>query len=215
MFKKIRATLTDDNEMPREWQRFASLLLLLLAFLMAMLPYEQSILFGAAHRSFNFRPGLVPSVLALVLIAPLYLRGLLKWNKSIFSSISFVLILGVFAAFLELALFGGKGVLGRINGYMVLLALALSWIGLRSVAGIAWMIVLAAGVYNALDVGIDLGISGFIFVCAAFMGLCFHSGVNPGELFSSLKEEYSPTAARIGKIVGEDISAAKAVYSKR
>lgn len=215
MFKKIRATLTDDNVMPQEWQRFASLLLLLLAFLMAMLPYERSILFGAVHRSFNFRPGLVPSVLAVVLIAPLYLRGLLKWNKSIFSSISFVLILGVFAAFLELALFGGKGVLGRINGYMVLLALALSWIGLRSVAGIAWMIVLAAGVYNALDVGIDLGFSGFIFVCAAFMGLCFHSGVNPGELFSSLKEEYSPTAARIGKIVGEDISAAKAVYSKR
>jgi len=214
MFEKIRATLTNDNEMPQEWQRFASLLLLLVAFVTAMFTYQRTNVIGV-HVDFNFRPGFLQSVLALVLIAPLYLRGLLKWNKSTFSTVSFMLILGVFSAFLELALFGGKGVLGRANGYMVLLALALSWIGLRSVAGIAWMIVLAAGVFNVLQVHIELDFAGYIFVCSAFMGLCFHSGVNPGELFNSLKEEYSPTAVRIGKIVGEDMSAAKDLYGRR
>jgi hypothetical protein len=211
MFEKIRAAIVDDNEISKEWQRFASLALLLLAFLIAMLPYDRTNLFGI-HRPFNFRPEFLSGTLAIMLIAPLYLRGLLKWNRSIFSTISFVLILGVFASFLELAVFGAKSMLGSINAYLVLIALALSWLGMRSVAGISWMLVLVAGVYNILNSSLNLGFPGFIYISAAFTGLCFHSGLNPGEFISAIKNEYSPAANRAKKRIADDVTAAGQLY---
>jgi len=207
MLEKIRKIITDDNEISKEWQRFASLALLLLAFLMAMFTYERT-WFKVFHDSINFRPKFVSGFLAIFLIAPLYLRGILKWNRSIFSTISFVLILSVFASFLELAIFGANSILGSINAYMVLIALALSWLGMRSVAGVSWMLVLIAGVYNVLNINISLEFHGFIYIAAAFTGLVFHSGLNPGELLRGLKEEYSPLADRMQPRVAGDIATA-------
>lgn len=102
--------------------------------------------------------------------------------------------------------------LGSFNAYLVLIALALSWVGLRSIAGVSWMLVLVAGVYNILNSSLDLGFLGFIYIAAAFTGLCFHSGLNPGELLSSLKDEYSPLATRMQKKVADDVAAAGNLY---
>jgi len=213
MLEKIRKTITDDNEISKEWQRLASLALLLLAFLMAMLTYDHKNFIGM-NKPFNFRPGYISGFLAIFLIAPLYLRGILKWNRSIFSTITFGLILGVFASFLELAVHGGKSTLGSINAYMVLIALALSWLGMRSVAGVSWMLVLIAGAYNLLNSSLVLGFPGFIYIAAAFTGLVFHSGLNPGELLNGLKEEYSPLADRMQSRVAGDMATASKLYRK-
>jgi len=153
------------------------------------------------------------SAIAVALIAPLYLRGLLKWNKSPFTTISFVLILGVFASFVEMSILGGKTKLGGVNLYVLMIALALSWAGIRGIAGIAWVIVLVLGIYNVHSASIDFGLPGYLYICSAFMGLCFHSGVNPGELFSSLKEEYSPMAERMKEKVTDDVAAAGKLYN--
>jgi hypothetical protein len=176
-----------------------------------MLPYERTSFIGM-HRPFNFRPEFLSGTLAILLVAPLYMRGLLKWNRSIFSTISFILILGVFASFLELAVFGAKSILGSLNAYLVLIALALSWIGMRGIAGVSWMLVLVAAVYNILTSSLELGFIGFIYISAAFTGLCFHSGLNPGELLSNLKEEYSPIAGRMKQRVVDDVAVAGQLY---
>ncbi len=208
MFEKIRAAITDDNEISKEWQRFASLALLLFSFVLALLPYERTRVGGLWHTNVSITPSFLSACIALALVAPLYLRGLLKWNRSLFTTISFVLILGVFASFVELSVLGGKNWVGTLNFYMVMIALVLSWIGLRGVAGIAWIIVLLAGIYNVQVTSTSLGFAGFLYICSAFLGLCFHSGVNPGELVSSLKDEYSPGAAYLKKRVVDDVSAA-------
>lgn len=208
MLEKIRAAITDDNEISKEWQRFASLALLLFAFVLALLPYERKRLGGLWHTNVSITPEFLSACIALALIAPLYLRGLLKWNRSPFTTISFVLILGVFASFVQLSVFGGKSWVGTVNFYMVMIALVLSWIGLRGVAGIAWIIVLLAGIYNVHSTSTNLGFAGYLYICSAFLGLCFHSGVNPGELVSSLKDEYSPGATYLKKRVVDDVSAA-------
>jgi len=214
MFEKIRAAITDDNEISKEWQRFASLALLLLAFLLAMIPHDRTGLmaWNPLAKPLMLRPGLESTSIALALIAPLYLRGLLKWNKSPFTTISFALILGVFASFVQMTVLGGGSITGNLNLYVLMIAIALSWVGIRGVAGIAWIIVLVLGIYNFQKVSRDMGVSGYLYVCSAFMGLCFHSGVNPGELFSSLKDEYSPLATRIQKRVADDVSAAGQLY---
>ena len=210
MFEKLRAAITDDNEMPKESQRFTSLACLFFAFLLTLQTYHKTFL-GVSYGSVDISPGAISGVFAIAMIAPLYLRGLLKWNRSIFSTISFVLILGVFASFVELTV-KGKGLTGSISSYMLLLALALSWLGLRGIAGMAWVIVLVAGIYSFLTASGDLGFWGFLYICSAFAGLCFHSGLNPGEFFTGLKEEYSSTTEQMRKVVVEDMTAAKNLY---
>ena len=135
MFEKIRAAITDDNEISKEWQRFASLAFLLFAFVLALFSYEKvgwrALIPGS---EVDFTPGFESGTLALALIAPLYLRGLLKWNKSPFTTFSFVLILGVFASFVEMAILGGKSTFGSVNLYILMIALALSWAGIRGLS---------------------------------------------------------------------------------
>jgi hypothetical protein len=212
MFEKIRVAITDDNEISKEWQRFASLAFLLFAFVLALLPYERNGLITQYLRPIRITPGLLSGSLALALIAPLYLRGILKWNRSPFTTISFVLILGVFATFLEMSILGRGSFIKELNFYAVMIALALSWAGLRGIAGIAWIIVLIVGIHSVAVVHDAMNFGGFLYICSATLGLCFHSGVNPGELLSSLKEEYSPLANRMQKRVAEDVSAAGQLY---
>jgi hypothetical protein len=214
MFEKIRAAITDDNEVSKEWQRFASLALLLFAFMLALFPYELTgwRVWLPGKDEVDFRPTFESGAIALALIAPLYLRGLLNWNKSPFTTISFVLILGVFASFVEMTLLGGKTNSGSANLYILMIALALSWVGMRGIAGIAWVIVLLLGIYNVHAGSVAFGFFGFLYICSATLGLCFHSGVNPGELLSSLKEEYSPLTTRMQKRVVDDVAAAGNLY---
>jgi hypothetical protein len=83
---------------------------------------------------------------------------------------------------------------------------------LRGIAGIAWIIVLLVGINSMVAVANAMDFFGFLYVCSATLGLCFHSGVNPGELLSSLKEEYSPLATRMQKRIVDDVAAAGNLY---
>ena len=207
MFEKIRAAITDDNEISKEWQRFASLIFLAFAFLLSLLPYERARMGGLWHSAVSITPDLMSTSVGLALIAPLYLRGLLKWNSSPFTTISFVLILGVFASFVQLSLFGSNSILGTLNFYMILIAIVLSWVGMRGVAGIAWIIILLLGIYNVTVTSTALEFFGYLYVCSAVVGLCFHSGVNPGEFLDCVREEYSSTTDLLKKRIKDDVAA--------
>ena len=210
MFNKLRAAITANNEISSESQRFVSLLCLLGAFVISLGTYSKKYLWVFSGE-FSFSPTMPSTIFAIAMIAPLYLRGLLKWNRSLYSTVSFVLILGIFASLISLAL-GGHGFTGHFTGTIVLIALALSWVGIKGIAGISWVIVLIACVYNVMG-SITLGIWGFVYLCLAIIGLCFHSGVSPGELIGSLKVEYLPTSDLLRQKVGEDVTAANRICS--
>lgn len=212
MFEKIRAAITDDNEISKEWQRFASLAFLLFAFLLSLMSYDRKGLLNTFRSDVSIHPDLLSGALALALIAPLYLRGILKWNKSPFTTISFVLILGVFASFLEMSILGRNSFIKDFNLYMVMIALALSWVGVRGIAGIAWIIVLLVGIHSLTVVANAMSFGGFLYIASATLGLCFHSGVNPGDLLGNLKDEYSPKATQMKKRISDDVSAAGQLY---
>ena len=108
MLEGLKKALASDNELDNETLRLLSLLFLLASGVMSFLSYTHT---GAYARifndSFSFQPKLISTIFAICLISPLYLRGILKWSKSIYSLLSFVLILLVFASFTELAIGGG------------------------------------------------------------------------------------------------------------
>lgn len=155
---------------------------------------------------FRFRPGFKEGVLAIALVTPLYVRGLLKWNASIYSILSFILILLVIAAFVTLAL-GGSSPNDIAVPAALTSAVALSWLGMRSVAGASWLIALGTAVYAVQSNSFRLDIYGFAFIAAASLGLILHSGLNPGQFFHGVAIEYSPAARQAAEASRRDVQA--------
>jgi hypothetical protein len=138
-----------------------------------------------------FRPGVNEALVALALISPLYLRGILKWRASVYSITSFLLISFVVAMLLAIAMKVGPGQTSYVLPALAT-AVGLSWLGMRSVAGLGWIIVLGAGVYSLHSSSIIMETAGFAFIVSAFLGLVLHSDLNPGELWHGMMLEYSP-----------------------
>ena len=202
MLEKIQNVLANENEMSSRTLRLLSLIFLLIAGGMSFFEYtKHGFLFS---KSFTFAPGFISTLIAIVMIAPLYLRTVLKWNNSIFSLISLILILMVFASFIELALGGNKNS-SLIYG-LIGVSIVLSWLGLRSAAGSSWILVLIAAIYSAVTNNLAMGFYGFIYVASGFIGLVLHSGLTPAELFYEIKSEYSHSSQTLARKAKEDIS---------
>jgi len=202
MLEKIKTTIADDNELDSETLRVLSLVSLLIAGCMSFITYTTET-FLPWPSDLSIKPGFIETIIALLLIAPLYLRGILKWNKSIYSIISFVLILLVFASFTTLAMGGENN--SNIIQALLIVSVMLSWLGVKGVAGISWIIALSAAVLSAIWNSHIMGFSGFIYISSGFMGLILHSGLNPGELISELKSEYSSTSQNATNLIKDDI----------
>ena len=196
MLEGLKKALASDNELDNETLRLLSLLFLLASGVMSFLNYTHTGAFARIfHDSFSFQPKLISTIFAICLISPLYLRGILKWSKSIYSLLSLVLILLVFASFTELAL-GGNGKSSIVISLLVA-AVVLSWLGVKAVASASWGLALAAAIYSAIESNLAMGFAGFIYIGSGFIGLVLHSGVNPGELFEGIRSEYSGSAASV------------------
>ena len=197
MLEGLKKAVASDNELDNETLRLLSLLFLLASGVMSFFNYTHTGVFaGIFHDSFSFQPKLISTIFAICLISPLYLRGILKWSKSIYSLLSFVLILLVFASFTELAI-GGDNWTSSIVISLLVAAVVLSWLGVKAVAGASWGLALAAAIYSAIESNLAMGFAGFIYIGSGFIGLVLHSGVNPGELFEGIRSEYSGSAASV------------------
>jgi len=197
MLEGLKKAVASDNELDNETLRLLSLLFLLASGVLSFFNYTHTGVFAGIFfdSSLTFQPNLISTILAICLISPLYLRGILKWSKSIYSLLSLVLILLVFASFTELAL-GGNGKSSIVISLLVA-AVVLSWLGVKAVAGASWGLALAAAIYSAIESNLAMGFAGFIYIGSGFIGLVLHSGVNPGELFEGIRSEYSGSAASV------------------
>ena len=197
MLEGLKKAVASDNELDNETLRLLSLLFLLASGVMSFFNYTHTGVFAGIFfdSSLTFQPNLISTILAICLISPLYLRGILKWSKSIYSLLSLVLILLVFASFTELAL-GGNGKSSIVISLLVA-AVVLSWLGVKAVASASWGLALAAAIYSAIESNLAMGFAGFIYIGSGFIGLVLHSGLNPGELFEGIRSEYSGSAASV------------------
>ena len=157
MLEGLKKAVASDNELDNETLRLLSLLFLLASGVMSFFNYTHTGVFAGIFfdSSLTFQPNLISTILAICLISPLYLRGILKWSKSIYSLLSLVLILLVFASFTELAL-GGNGKSSIVISLLVA-AVVLSWLGVKAVAGASWGLALAAAIYSAIESNLAMG----------------------------------------------------------
>jgi hypothetical protein len=186
LLMKILDTLTDDSELSIRTQRALSLVFLGIAGVMSLQEYVDTSWLWDRHLSFS--PTLLSSALALPIMAPLYLRGILKWRKSIYTTMSFLLLLMVFASMIELAL-GGNGLSGA-TASVVGVTLVLSWLGMGGVAQSAWVLLAGTAVYSTIRNNMALDAYGYFYVATCCLGLLFHSELNLGQLSVAIREAY-------------------------
>lgn len=203
MWQKIKMLITDESEIDNKSTQLISMLFLLMSGLMSFFEYTQTRIFWDYH--LTFAPGFISTIIAVCLISPLYLRGILHWSRSVYSILSFILILLVFASFIQLALGGAKAP-GVIVISTLLLAVTLSWLGIRGVAGVCWILVLIVAIYSAVLNNLAMGFYGFVYIVTGFLGIVLHSGLNPGQLLSDIKLEYSEKVANVSSNIKSDVN---------
>ena len=169
-------------------QRVLSLIFLMVAVSMAFLSYDRTGIFF--NTKLEIFPGFISTLVAIILIAPLYARNILKWNKSFYTLISLILFLILFGSLVELAM-GGNGLNSQVVQYLLLSAIVLSWLGMKSIAGGSWLLLFPAIAVSIIENNTAMGFYGFIYVACGFIGILLHSELNPANLISGLKEEFS------------------------
>lgn len=207
--EKFINSVTDDTTMSSKMQKGLSLVFLLIATGMIFIPYSKVITFlgyEVWESNLKILPSFISTFIAILLIAPLYARNILKWNKSIYTLISFVLFLLIFGSLIELAL-GGNGLNSGITEMIFIIAIALSWLGMSAIAGICWILLFIAVAFSGSWNSGIMGFYGFIYLASAFIGLVLHSELNPGHLVAGFKEEFRISDG-IKNAINTDIDAA-------
>jgi hypothetical protein len=202
MFQKIKTFWVNDEELGIEWQRLLSIIFLFLAGIMSFITYTH--MGWLWNTKLTFAPSFISTIGGTMLIAPLYLRDILKWNRSIYTIISFLLILLVFSSFLEI-ITGGKGY-NNITYSLIGISIVLSWLEIKGVAGVSWILTLDAAIYHVITSTLALGFNGYIYVSSGFLGLVLHTGLNPGALVKGLKEEYTRSVSSAVNVVKGEIA---------
>lgn len=207
---KILDTFTDEHVFSDRTKKLLSIFFLVVAFTLSLHGYsgKQFLIFP---KTIWIKPNMLGGIVALAMLLPLYARGILIWRKTLYKLIVFVLLVCVFASIANIAL-NGKS---TIASQLVVAAIALSWLGMRSVAGLAWVLVFVAAAYNLVTVSQAMGFAGLIFVISAFLGLVFHADIAPDRLIREMLDEYSAKSSGFRNIVSDDVNSAGDFINKK
>lgn len=189
IFSKLVSQATSEVEFQAHTTKLISLLFLSIAFVITLLQYTASsnFLLIIPRNDTIIRPDFISSCFSLLLVVPLYARGILKWSISIYGILNFILFLSIFASLTQIALGGSQH---DITKYLLAAAVLISWAGIRAFASAAWILAVAAAIFNIVNANINLGFLGFIFVCSFVLGLTLHARLSPSNILSGLIAEY-------------------------
>ncbi len=216
VFTNVRKVLVGDERLTKDTVRLLSLLFMLVALGLGLLSYGQSNL-PWVSQSITFRPTLVTTFYSLALVLPLYVRGVLKWyGFTVFSLLSLVLNVMVTAVVigmllggkstLEYKIFGGSSLdlwSQNSSSMILIISIMFSWLGMRVLAGIAWICVFIFTLFSISTANAALGIWGSLFMISGFLGVVLQNNLTPALFYSELKSEFSGKGVGIKNDINE------------
>ena len=208
-FDAVVTSLTSEEEFTPKWSKFLSLVFLLITCSFTFFTFTKPTWFFF-QKEFTLKPGIVEAIIGITLVTPLYLRNILKWSMSIYGIISFILILTVFSSLITLAEGGDSSSI--YTQALIFSAILLSWLGIRPLPGIAWILVLLACILNITSVSQAMGNFGYVYILSGFLGILLHSGLNPGQLYKEISSDFGKTwrnSGINGSSIKEEISKIK------
>jgi hypothetical protein len=203
LLSKASEIIVGDQELTQNKQRLISLILMMIATGLAWIPLKRTaiLLFFVpiTTTTKGFAPDFITAMIALVIVLPLYFRNILKWKKtSVYSILSFAVNLTLIATFCKIIL--GEGFIFSVYTISLGLALILTWLGIRPVAGIAWIAVFVIGIIALQVRNYVMGIYGYLFILLGFLGLILHMEFQPGEFYEEFRRDFRGTTALTDEI---------------
>lgn len=191
-----------EKELSNEHQKLIALGAGVLAFLLGCFYYDQlttaEILFNPlfflnAQDELVFNvPGLIHGLIALGMLIPLYVRRIIAYrNMSIATILLFMVNLYLFSAWIQLAIGVQGDFSNTIVNFGLMFALLLGWLGIRSLAGYCWIIVVLLCGYNMLNSSEMLAAWGILFLALSIISVWLQTKMALDDFFMSMKSEFS------------------------
>jgi hypothetical protein len=155
-------------------------------------------------------PGLIHGLIALAMLIPLYVRRIIAYrNMSTISLLLLIVNIYLFSAWIQFA----TGFQGDFSNLVVnislLAAILLGWLGMRSIAGFCWIIVVALCGYNMINGSEMLAAWGILFLVSSVVSIWFQTKMPLEDFFSAMKSEFSSaTQGNLAHSVRENIQIA-------
>lgn len=194
--------VTSEKEISAHYRRFSALIFTILAIILGCYRYTRGSLgeiwqiiiypipVGPSHLTFQ-QPGFIHALFGLLLCAPLYMRNFLPFNsRSPYYYLTLCLNIFFFATIAQLVTGAKLTFTYNLTNTIIIAALVLTWLGIRSVAGFAWIIVFGVVAYNLVNADAQMKDLGIWFLICAFFSLIFQSDLTPGDMFRTFKEEF-------------------------
>lgn len=201
-FDRFICGITSENEISSRNRRLLSLFFTFAAIVLGYLRYNrgswedflQEMIWptAVAPEELAFqRPGFIHALLGLLLCVPLYVRNILPFKlRSPYYYFTLGLNVCFFAVIAQLVFGLQFSFSYNLTNTIIIAALLLTWLGIRSVAGFAWIFIFGVAAYNLLNADARMSDFGIWFLLCGFFSLLFQSDLTPREMFGTFKEEF-------------------------
>ncbi len=186
---RINAILVGDDVLGHLTLRYMSLALLLIATVVGFMTYTRPSYFWKSDIS--LRPDMMSGIFAVLLVTPLYIRRIVVWSPSIYYILAAILNVTVTAVLVQAVLGAASPEWLSLPLPSVLgLALAMTWLGIRPLAPVAWAIVIFLGILNLQSASEAMGLWGYIFVICAGLGIVLQFPFEPQKILNEVKFDF-------------------------
>lgn len=170
---------------PSPMAKYGSAIFLSIAIIVGSQSYEivKETWFGLSSemKTYSLAPGLLSTLFSglYIMIMNIRVRSEIifcEGNKNIIYYITEwgLLILSIIVTAMVWSIFissDEKIILGMTGMHLLLAAVAFSFVGIRSLAGFAWIVLIFIGITRAVDIDNAMGIAGIFFSICSLMGL--------------------------------------------
>lgn len=171
------------------------------------------------HNKWDFLPwissaSLIPQLVSTMFAIGIFCGLFLRFNKEMFNTIPKVII--CIFDILFLSSFTCVFVSDKFGFAFLIGGLAFSWIGMRSIAGFSWIILIICSIPRLLSVSRDMGFFGAIYILCPFIsfaGQVFWLDMIKFD-FKELKNEFFGMQSQIQSDVNSSVEISKKVGGK-
>lgn len=196
---KIIMWITSETEIPFHHRKFFAIILSLCAIVFGCLylrwnpvTYWFHPLFFLKPKTTHFLvPGALHAVCGIIMCAPLYCREIIHGKSlSRYFFITFILNIALLTVLAQFILGPADSVRFNVTSYILILAIVILWVGMRSIAGLAWATVFGLGVYSILISNNEMGHWGLLFVFCSFLSLFLEANLLPNDFAHLIWTEF-------------------------
>jgi hypothetical protein len=192
-------SVTSEKEISDKYRKFMSLLLSGFAIIFGSLYYEWPFrvfwfnpLFFLSGKSTSFHlPSFIHGLCGLLMCFPLYCRDIIPFRSfSPYYCLSLIFNILLTAVLAQFILGPSVGVTFNILSSLLILGIVVLWLGMRSIAGLAWLLIACLATFRILDANLGLRHWGLLFMLCSFLSIFFQAHLFPKDLFQTIKYEF-------------------------